>query len=151
MIVPGSDILDIALSVIEPQQAQLLRNIGRVLNSSGLYIPQYSAPESVSGSIQAVKRNKYEALGLDFQKSYVMVYFTTQVQDLKRGTGGDLMVWQGRRWQFVSETDWHPQDHWSGILAIDIGAYVPVTTGYGALNIRGVRIDGSDASEELPS
>ena len=121
-MIPGANILKKALSVISSQTVAYYKNTGRATNDAGLDVATFAAPVNVSGSVQAVNRAKYEFLGLDFEKSYIMAYLPiVGVIDIARDLSGDQMTYGGRRYQLISSTPWMV-DGWSALLGVDIGA-----------------------------
>lgn len=121
-MIPGSNLLRVALSVIGQQTGQLYRATSRTKNSIGQWVTEYAAPRPVTGSIQAVPRSTYADLGLDFTKVYIACYFSVDVSDIQRGQSADQMTWNGRRWEFITESDWFAIDGWTGLIAVDVGA-----------------------------
>lgn len=122
MIVPGSNLLNIALGVIAGQDVTLYRFTGRTTNAIGYDIASYAAGVPLTGSMQPVARNLYQTLGLDFRKNYATLYASADVQDVTRDGSGDQFGWNGRRWQAESNTDWLAVDGWKGVLLVDVGA-----------------------------
>lgn len=121
MSVPGSNLLSDALCVIEPQQADYFRHDGRKVNDAGQYVDSYLPPVEIEASIQAVRRTKYQFMGLDFSKSYVSVHACVDMRTLVRDVSGDYFVYNGRKYKLVDQSNWFVQDGWSKGLAIDIG------------------------------
>lgn len=122
-MIPGIDILSVALSLIGSQQVLFFKATGRTKNAAGLFDPQFAVGVLVAkGSVQAVARSKYQILGLELSKKYV-TWFVPQVDvaSLERGTSGDQFEYNGERFQAESVTDWMGQDGWLEVLAIKIG------------------------------
>lgn len=120
-MIPGSNLLNVALSVIGKQPVLYYRATGRTKNSVGQWVTEYSEPFQVLGSLQAVPKSLFSQAGLDYQKNYLNCYFSVNAHDIRRGESGDMFVYGGRRWQFLSATDWSNQDGWSATIAVDIG------------------------------
>lgn len=121
-MIPGLNLLDVALSVIAPQDVMILRCTGRTVNSAGNFVSTYAAAAPLKASVQAVPRSEYQYLGLDLQKNYAKMYASADTQDVGRDRSGDQFTWAGRKWQAESNTDWYQQDGWKATLLIDIGA-----------------------------
>lgn len=49
------------------------------------------------------------------------MFVAADVVDIARDTSGDRVVFNGRLYQFESQTSWFFTDGWVGILAIDVG------------------------------
>lgn len=122
MTVPGSNLLNQALSIIQRQTVDYYQNTGRSTNSIGMQVPAFAAAISVTGSFQAVPRNKYEMYGLDFQKNYFNFYVSRAVIDLQRDVSGDQLAFQSKRYQCVSKTAWEGIDGWDAVLCVEIPA-----------------------------
>lgn len=130
MDIPGSDLLGIALGVIDAQPVTYYRNSGRTTDNSGRDLPLFADPvpdpndpdsEPLNGSVQAVPRSRYALYGLDVQKSYVTWFIEQDVIDIERDVSGDRITYAGRLYQLVSATDWFGQDGWVYVICVDIG------------------------------
>lgn len=119
-MIPGSDILSLALSVIDSATFDYYAYNSRTTNAIGLYVTTFDEPVSMTGSIQAVPRNEYERLGLDFAKNYIRAFAELNWQEAGRDRAGDQIAWNDLRWQIVSITPWFNIDGWSEILAIEV-------------------------------
>lgn len=91
-MIPGSNLLEIALQVIAPQAFRYYAFIERVTNSIGLDIASYAEPMSLNGSVQPVPRSMMDILGLDMQKNYINVFVSRDVIDIGRDVSGDYLV-----------------------------------------------------------
>lgn len=121
-MIPGSNILKTALSVIVPQTVTYLQYTGRTLNNVGQQVTTYAAPVYVStGSFQPVPKRLYYSMGLDFQKQYYNWFVQKGVIDISRGVAGDQIVFNGGRFQCESNTDWFAIDGWDQVLCVYIG------------------------------
>lgn len=132
MMVPGVNLLSIALSAIMPQAVSWFSYVSRSQNAAGVWFAQYAAPQTVTScSVQAVPRSRYEQYNLDFQRNYVYWYVNgvqAVAQDLDREIPGDIIEYAGRRYQVQSATDWYSQDNWSGFICVDVGPATGSTT-----------------------
>ena len=120
-MIPGSNLLAFAFSMITPQPFGYEPFLGRVNNAVGLYESSYGELQTLMGSIQAVSRRVYQDYGLDFQKNYVTIYVSKNVIDVTRDTSGDRATINGRLFQIISQTDWFNIDGWVSFLAVDVG------------------------------
>lgn len=119
-MIPGSDILKTALSVIGRSSFDYYAFTGRTTNSVGQYQSAYAAPITLMGSAQAVPRNVYEQYGLEFQKNYLKFYASQDAIDVSRDTSGDMIVFNGFNYQILSITPWYNIDGWVEILAVQV-------------------------------
>ncbi|HZZ80032.1 MAG TPA: hypothetical protein VFE62_16080 [Gemmataceae bacterium] len=120
MMVPGSGMLNTALSVIAAQPFQYFPFAARTTQGNGQYLSTYQAPQTVRGSVQAVPRNLYQEYGLNFQRNYFKFFLSRKVMDVSRDTSGDMFVFQCKNFQVLSITPWHGIDGWVEVLAIEV-------------------------------
>jgi len=119
----ASNLLSRAQRLIPPVDIVRYAWASNTDGGAGVLIPTYAAAATIKASVQAVSRAMYEKFGLDFQKSYLMVYCSTPLQDVARGTGGvDVVDFAGRRYSVESNTDWYALNGWRGSICVDIGA-----------------------------
>ena len=125
MLVPSSNLLNIALTVINPMPVTYFKFKDRTNNDIGLLVTSYEEGVVVYGSVQAVPRSVYEQFGLDFQKNYVSLWVRQSVIDINRNQSGDQIEWAGRRFECKSETNWYNMDGWTEVLCVDVGKALP--------------------------
>lgn len=121
MRVPGSNVLNKALTSIASTPITYYKAVGRTQNAVGQYITQYDPPYIIYGSFQPVPRIKYAYLGLDLQKSYFTLFVSQNVIDLRRDVSADQLGFAGRRYQVQSNTEWYGLDGWVECVCVDIG------------------------------
>lgn len=137
-MIPGSNILNMALTVIAKQTVIYYHALGRTANEIGQYVTRYEPGKSLSGSFQPVPRRLYEVYGLDLQNSYFTFYTSYNVLDVSRNVSGDQIAFGGQRYQCESNNDWYLDDGWKGILCVHIGtdeSAIPIF-GFGTLSAR---------------
>lgn len=120
--VPGSNILNQALTVIRRQSVQYFQYDGRSLNAVGQYVSDFEQVVTITGSWQPIPQNLYTQLGLDLQKEYFNFYASHDILDLKRDVSGDRIIFDGMLYQCQSNTEWYAIDGWKAILCVKIGA-----------------------------
>lgn len=120
-MVPGQNLLNMALRMIASQGLVYYHYLGRTQNSVGQDISQYSDGVKIVGSFQPVQRSLYEALGLDFQKDYWNFYASANLLDIGRSVSGDQIAFNGQRYQCESDADWYQIDGWKGSIFVHIG------------------------------
>lgn len=129
MIVPGSNLLGMALNLIRPQTVDFYEDIGRIKSPDGEYVTQLANKLTIDRcSVQAVDRDKYHDLGLSASRSYFVWYVMRDVKGVERGKSGDVVEFQGRRYQISSDRPWFGMDGWDGSLMCDIGPATGKTT-----------------------
>lgn len=99
---------------------------GRVTDIYGVDVSAYAPPVSITGSLQAVPQNYYVQLGLDFQKTYVSFYCENLLQDIQRGAGNDIIVFNDKVYNVESLTDWHAIDGWVQAMCVLTDNPLPV-------------------------
>lgn len=121
-MIPGLNLLAMALTVIQPQGIVLHRFISRVSGGVGKWVSTYAAPEPIAtASVQAVSTEKRQVLGLDADKDYVTLFAPAAVRSAARSTAPDRFDWAGSTWECVSATDWLEQDGWTQSVAVRVG------------------------------
>lgn len=122
-MIPGSNILEMALTVIGSTDVNYFAFLNRTTNTVGFDVTNYSIPILItSGSVQAVERKVYQNLGLDWAHQYINWFVPElDVTDIARDSSGDVIETLGRRYQLVGREDWLGIDGWKKIIAIDIG------------------------------
>lgn len=118
MLVPGSNLLAQALTVIAKQPFNYYANTGRTTSTNGQLVATYAMPVAVQGSWQAVPRSLFYFLGLDLQKNYANVYVPQSILDVSRNKSGDQFEFQGHRYQVESITPWYGIDGWVQCLCV---------------------------------
>ena len=119
-MIPGSNLLQTAFSVIGQQRVTLHKAVSRETNEIGLDVVTYAAPVTITGSVQAVPRNRYADLGLDLNSNYVTLYTVKCVSDIQRGQSGDKIVFDCKNYEITSKTDWHAIDGWVSVICQQI-------------------------------
>lgn len=123
-MIPGSNLLAQAFTLIRPVPVQLHRVAGSTLNAVGQDVTEDAPPVEVLASVQAVKRSQYQRMGLDYNRRYIQIWSVDDMSDLARGRPGDQITWNGRRHELMNEDDWSQIDQWNSLLAIEIGPEV---------------------------
>ena len=122
MLVPGSNLLALAMGPIARQTLQWRAFISRAVNTAGDWESTFADPVDITGSFQAVNRATYQLLGLNLQKDYANFYTQADVNTLDRDREGDMLVFPvtGEKWQAESDQDWRGVDGWRKILCVRV-------------------------------
>lgn len=122
-MVPGMNLLALALTVIGSTPVNYFAFVSRDLNAGGVYVTTYAAFVTYkTGSVQAVDRAQYQYLGLDFEKTYISWFVPNlDAVDLARDVSGDVIEVNGGRWQLKGGTDWFKMDGWKSLIAVYTG------------------------------
>lgn len=122
MMIPGSNLLNMALGVIQPTLNVTHQEfMGKATNEFGTTVAQYSAEKPLVGvSVQPISKQQIKQTGLELNKSYIQIWSTTNVQGGYRGRENDLVLWAGHKWQVMPDSDWMIQDGWTRIIAVKL-------------------------------
>lgn len=124
-MIPGFNLLRVANRAIRFQPIAYMRDGGRTTDATGRFVTTRSPAITLMASVQAVKRDKYHDMGLDFQKEYVKVFASLDVIDIGRDESGDQFVFGYKLFQIESETNWYVQDGWASCLCVLIKKLTP--------------------------
>jgi len=119
-MIPGSQLLNQALTVITPQTVAYYQFDSRVQNAVGQDVPVYKMSVQVRGSLQAVPKSLYQDYGLDLNRNYVVFYVSKTVAPIARNTAGDKIIYASQTYLCESDTDWTSQDGWKGTLFVQV-------------------------------
>jgi E217 collar protein gp28 len=119
-MIPGSNLLNQALSVIASQTISYIAFVSRSKNINSVWVPTYATPVNIQGSIQPVPRTLMMELGLDLQRHYVNIYVSNKVIDIRRDVSSDQFKFQGTTYQAISLTRWFGVDGWNQVLAVEV-------------------------------
>lgn len=115
-MIPGANVLKMALSIIASQTITYHQASGRVLNSIGQDVTSYNAPVFITGSFQPVPKSYYIQYNLDFAKTYFTFYTSNNLIDLQRNVSEDQITFNSQRFQCESAVNWFNLDGWKGVL-----------------------------------
>ena len=120
MNIPGSNLLQIAMSVINPTGDVFLRKYaGEVDNDFGVPIKSWEEPVPMMGcSAQPISFHDIQVLGLEVGKRYIRVWVSADAQATSRGSEGDQFIWGLELWTIVEPTYWIKQDGWNEVVAV---------------------------------
>lgn len=124
-MIPGFNLYAMATRLIGKSTYTFFAETSRVSDDRGILVSTFAAGVPLRDSIQAVDRSLFEKLGLDLDRYYIKIYTDNPLLVVERDTAGDQIEFNGARYQLLSNTDWTPQDGWSGVLAIRLNATVP--------------------------
>jgi hypothetical protein len=116
MSVPGSNLLKRAAKLIAQQSMDWYKFIGETENAIGNSISSYDPPVAIEGSMQPLERGKYDQFGLDFNKTYFLLYTSSPILGAGRDYAGDYAVYNGVRYFVEDVTDWYQADGWMGSI-----------------------------------
>lgn len=120
MTVPGSNLLNQALSIIAAQTLTYIAYKSRATNDQLQYVNTYAAPKTTKGSLQPVSRQLMQQLGLDLTRSYVNIFISQKVIDVQRDVSNDKFEFNGWTYDCLSITPWVQIDGWNQVLAVRV-------------------------------
>ena len=121
-MIPGINLLNIALGAISPQQAKWRQFKARTQNSIGNFVVTYYADVTIIGSVQPMPADEVHEMGFDIKKVYAKMYTANPVIGVNRGESPDLIIYNGRKFEVVGSEDWYMVDGWNGLTLVDVGA-----------------------------
>lgn len=119
MLVPGSNLLNMALSIQGKQTVLYSKWLERTENEIGYDVSKYGRADKVQGSFQPVPRSVYQVYGLDLSRNYATFYVSKNMLGVERDVGGDRVLYNGKEWQALAPNDWFAQDGWVGMLLVE--------------------------------
>lgn len=122
-MIPGINILNIALGVIGSQPVVYYRDSGeREELDNGVLRPRFELGIVVSRcSVQAIPKEKRDQRGLDVASEYVEWFVPRTVTGVERDASGDQIEWDGKRWQIVGPVEsWAAQDGWCSAVCQEV-------------------------------
>lgn len=114
------NLLNQASTIIPTQQGTWLRWTGRARNSTGVDVDTYAPGKPICGSFQSVPQEVLRRMGLEYKKSYYMLFTSEDVGGLNRDRAGDRILWQGRTLKAQTKGGWRPIDGWGGVLLVEV-------------------------------
>lgn len=121
-MIPGANLLGMALRAIQPQTLQWRAFVSRTENSAGDTVATFAAPVDVQGSMQPVDKKLYQMLGLNLAKNYSTLYIFGPIKPTARDRDGDLILFGGTTWQCESDRDWSAVGEYRKILCVEVPA-----------------------------
>jgi len=118
--IPGSNLLNKALTVIAAQNFQYLAFTGNTLNDIGQEVPSYAPAIPLRGSAQPPNKELMEHYGLLFNQNPMVFFVSKSMLDVTRDSAGDHIAFAGKRWQVLYKTDWYMIDGWIQIITTEI-------------------------------
>jgi len=122
MSIPGSNIYLKAIQLIARQVYVYYAFTGRTIDDRGRPVNTYAAPVTLRDSIQALPREYYQQLGLDFSRDAITVFTNSALFSVDRDYSGDQIVYRDATFQLLSSTDWSQQDGWREVYAVKLAA-----------------------------
>ena len=124
MLVPGGNLLSVALGALRGQIVGYQAWTGRTKDAAGVFTDTFAARVEIGASIQPLSKDRIQLLGLDTSKSYVTVYALGRQFTVNRDRGSDRFDYGGRVYATVDKpAGWSGQDGWNALICVDIGPF----------------------------
>lgn len=120
MIIPGSNLLNMALRAIQPTAGVTVRKyLGETETAAGATVAAYSDPVPVANcSVQPVPFRDIQQMGLAVGKTYIKLIAATDLHSAYRGGQGDRIRWNGVEFTVLEPGSWFVQDGWVRVIAV---------------------------------
>lgn len=119
-MIPGSNLLNMALGLISAQAVEWRRFLGTTTNAAGIKAATWAPPTAIFGSFQPIDSKLFQQYGLDLSKDYATFYSSQTFTDPERNKTGDRIIYDGQVWQVESKCPWMPQDGWTRVLLVKV-------------------------------
>lgn len=120
-MIPGANLLGMALRVIQPQTLQLRAFVSRDENAAGDTVSVFADPVEMPGcSMQPVDKKLYQQLGLNLAKNYSTLWVFGNVQPTARDRDGDIVLFDGKTWQCESDRNWSGVGEYRRVLCVEV-------------------------------
>lgn len=119
-MIPGANLLRLAMGPIARQTLTHSAWVSRTVNAAGDYVSTFAAGVTITGSMQPVKKELYQQLGLNLAKNYYQLHTEADVRVTARDREGDLLTFAGKTVQAESDWEWRSVDGWRKILCVEV-------------------------------
>ena len=116
------NLLNLALPIQPKQSVIYTKWASKTENAIGMLVSSYDDPFSLIGSFQPIPRTSYQQYGLDLSKDYATFYASSNMLGVDRDYAGDVLLYDGAKWQCEAVNKWFSQNGWVGGLFVKIGA-----------------------------
>lgn len=120
-MIPGINLLNIAMRSIQPQTVVWYKWLGNTQTADGFDVPAYDGGTEITGSFQPVEARVAREMGFDTQKQYRSMPTSNPLESLRREGSIDYVTFNGRKYEYAGEKDWYAQDGWKRIFFVDAG------------------------------
>ena len=121
-MIPGVNLLKLAMGVITPQAVVWRQFKSRTQNALGNWVVSYNPDKAIRGSLQPMSNDEVHEMGFDVTKQYWRLYTSLPIDMVGRGESPDIIIANGRKMEVVSTDDWYGSDGWKGLTLVEVGA-----------------------------
>lgn len=108
----------LARTLIPSDEVYLSKFLGNTENDVGQLIPSYAVPYFIDAVFQPMESTLIEKLGLEFDKTYRVLYTDEFVQNLEDNTSCDLVYLDDVSYQCLKKTDCLSYNGWNGVICV---------------------------------
>lgn len=119
-MIPGVNLLSVALSVIQPQPIYWRQYKDRRQNALGNWINEFYPDALIRGSWQPMGANDAKEHGFDTAKEYFSLFTPHDIKEVARGASTDQIIVSGQLFDVVECIDWYAQDGWKHLICCAI-------------------------------
>lgn len=104
---------------IPTEPVMYMKYTGKSDSSVGVVVPTFADPIEIQASVQKVKTEVYEQLGLKMEKKYKAVYSAENILSNNSQPLPDKLEFHGRKWIVCGDlSEWFFFDGWTGVLVV---------------------------------
>lgn len=113
------NLLKLALGVIPQVEISYVKFLGNTVSNIGVKVPSYGEGIVINGSVQRVKTEVYEQLGLKMEKNYKAVFVPVDIVGINYQVSPDKFTFYGRNWIVCGDlANWYNYDGWNVLLVV---------------------------------
>lgn len=113
------NLLNIAMTVIPTQEIEWHRFKDHINDPILGNKPTYFDKVIIKGSFQSADVKDVKEMGLDITRNYKALYSSHRIENVQRGDMPDLLIYDGKKYTVVGDSDWYAQDGWKSIVCIE--------------------------------
>lgn len=114
------NLLKRALRVLPTQAVEWFSFLGEGEDDAGYSEPKYRNNGFVEGSFQPMEAKTVLQSGLNVSKNYAMFYTNANIQDVKRDSSPDYVIYHNKRYDVVGAVPWMNEDDWKAVTLVEV-------------------------------
>lgn len=108
----------LARTLIPSDEVYLSKFLSNTENDVGQMIPSYGEPYFIDAVFQPIETTIIEILGLEYDKTYRVLYTDEFVQNIEDNSSSDYVYLGDVRYQALRKTDWLSYNGWNGVICV---------------------------------
>lgn len=117
-MIPGSNLLNLAHTVIKQQEFGYIQFLGTTTAANGDKVPSYAAPVIMRGSVQPIEQKVMKRGGLEWNQRAIGIWGSRDFTDVARDRPGDRVSFGNYVYDIIGEVEWFEVDGWDTIVAV---------------------------------